>query len=95
MDHAVGIDSRATTVLAVIERLHPEFLRPRGRVLPGQEGGGLTVVCVDGMRAGEPEVLRDLPSRDVLEIRCIGAADATTRYCTGHTGGVNEIGIRG
>jgi len=85
----------ATTVLAVIQRLHPEFLRPRGRASLQTESGGLPVVYVDGIRAGGPEVLRDLPSQDVLEIRYIGAADATTRYGTGHTGGVIEIRIRG
>ena len=79
-----------STAMDVIQRLHPEFLRGRGRNSISSGEAQYPVVYVDGVRAGELAVLRDIPASDVREIRFVNAADATTRYGTGHTGGVIE-----
>jgi hypothetical protein len=52
------------------------------------------VIYVNGMRAGPLEALRSISAVDVQEIRYISAADATTRWGTGHSGGVIEVRIR-
>jgi len=84
-----------SNAMDVIQRLHPEFLRGRGRNSIASGDAQFPVVYVDGVRAGELEVLRSIPAHDVREIRFVSAADATTRYGTGHTGGVIEVRIRG
>jgi len=76
-----------------IERLRPMFLRTRG-VTSATAEAPLPVIYIDGIRAGSPDVMRTLPVVDVQEIRYVSAADATTRYGTGHMGGVIEIRIR-
>ena len=84
-----------SNAMDVIQRLHPEFLRGRGRNSIASGDAQYPVVYVDGVRAGELSVLRSIPANDVREIRFVSAADATTRYGTGHTGGVIEVRIRG
>ena len=85
---------QVATAYDVIQRLRPEFLRSRGRIAGGVAGSQSPVVYVDGVRAGGLDTLRGIAARDVAEIRRIGAADATTRYGTGHAGGVIEITTR-
>jgi outer membrane cobalamin receptor len=84
-----------SNAMDVIQRLHPEFLRGRGRNSISAAEAQYPIVYVDGVKAGELEVLRTIPAHDVREIRFVSAADATTRYGTDHTGGVIEVRIRG
>ena len=83
-----------SNAMEIVERLRPEFLRGRGRVSVAQPDAQYPVVYVNGVRAGQLEALRSITASDVHEIRYISAADATTRYGTGHTGGVIEVRIR-
>jgi len=83
-----------SNALEVVERLRPEFLRGRGRVSIEQPDAQFPVVYVNGVRAGRLDALHSITASDVHEIRYISAADATTRYGTGHTGGVIEVRIR-
>jgi TonB-dependent Receptor Plug Domain len=84
-----------STAMDVIQRLHPEFLRGRGRNSISAGDAQYPVVYVDGVRAGELNVLRGIPAHDVRQIQFVSATDATTRYGTGHTGGVIEVRLRG
>jgi outer membrane cobalamin receptor len=84
-----------SSAMDVIQRLHPEYLRGRGRNSITSAEAQYPIVYVDGVRTGELEVLRSIPAHDVREIRFVTAADATTRYGTDHTGGVIEVTIRG
>jgi outer membrane receptor for ferrienterochelin and colicin len=84
---------RVSTAYEIIERLRPAFLRGRGQVSLDPTAQ-YPVVYVDGMRQGGPEILRRVAAQDVGEIRYIRARDATTRYGTGHTGGVIEVTTR-
>ncbi len=83
-----------------VQRLRPQFLRTRGTATvqsagpEGQPTGRATtsgtelVVYVDNVRLGGVEALRNVSARRVQEIRYVNARDATTRYGTGHAGGV-------
>jgi len=83
-----------STAMEVIERLRPEYVRGRGRTSFDGPDTQLPVVYVDGVRAGGVDALRNISAHDVREIRYVNATDATTRYGTGHTGGVIEVRIR-
>ena len=74
----------------LIQRLRPDYLRPRGGPSINR-GAPLAVVYVDGVRRGDPNVLRNIRPDDVQEIRFHSSSDATTRWGTDHAGGVIEI----
>lgn len=64
-----------------IQRLRPWWLR-------AQRGGQEPVVYLDNVRYGELDALRMVALENLREIRFISSTDATTRWGTGHTGGV-------
>lgn len=69
----------AATVLDVIQRLRPRFLRDGGtRSLRG--GGSPPVVRMDNESATGMEVLRTISLSEVQEIRYYSAVDATARF---------------
>lgn len=74
-----------TNALEAVQRLRPTMLR--GRASQGlsdpQSNSGI-VVYVDGIQTGGVSTLANVPALNVKEIRFINAADATTRFGTGH-----------
>ncbi len=84
-----------STAYEVVQQLRPHFLSPRGQTSIQDPSSSLPVVYVNGVRYGTPDVLRSLRSMDVQEMRFLSASDATTRYGTGHVGGVIEVTTRG
>jgi hypothetical protein len=78
----------------VVQRLRPEYLREQRGNPSISSGPQYAAVYVDGVRRGGPEALRGLRPVEVEEIRFISASDATTRWGTGHGGGVIEVKIR-
>ena len=79
------------TAYDAIQRLRPDFLRPRGRLSLENPAASLPVVYLDDIRLGGPDALRTIRVADVHEIRYLSASDATTRYGTGHPGGVIAV----
>lgn len=77
-----------------VARLRPAFLRGRGQSSIQTPGSDLPIVYVNGLRTGTIDHLRNIPAQDVQTIRFISATDATTRYGTGHTGGIIEVTTR-
>lgn len=89
-----------------VQRLRPQLLRTRGTATvrsAGPEGqptgiatqsGTELTVYVDNLRVGGAEALRNISARRVQEIRYVNARDATTRYGTGHLGGVLEVRMK-
>lgn len=71
--------TNSLTAYEAVERLRPNFLRSRFYK---------PVVYVDNMRYGGLSSLYYILATDVEEIRFISAVDATTRWGTGHGGGV-------
>lgn len=78
----------------VVSRLQPRWLRGRGRVSIQSTTAGEPVVYVDGIRYGSVETLRQVHADALDEIRWVGAADATTRFGTGHPGGAILVTTR-
>lgn len=79
---------RGENLYQAIQRLRPTWLVARGvtmreRIEP--------VVYLNGSPYGELDFLRQISVSDVREVRRINAADATTRYGTGHAGGVIAV----
>ncbi|CAN5399778.1 hypothetical protein BH24GEM3_BH24GEM3_23970 [soil metagenome] len=89
-----------------VQRLRPQLLRTRSTATvrsAGPEGqptgiatqsGTELTVYVDNLRVGGVEALRNISARRVQEIRYVNARDATTRYGTGHIGGVLEVRLK-
>lgn len=84
-----------TTVYEAIMQLRPHFLQSRGQTSIRDPSAGEPVVYVNGVRYGSTSTLQGLRAMDVAEIRFLSASDATTRYGTGHVGGVIEVRTRG
>ncbi len=78
-----------------IQHLRPHFLQTRGQASIQDPSAGVPVVYVNGVRYGSPGTLQGIRAVDVEEIRYLSASDATTRYGTGHVGGVIEVRTRG
>lgn len=70
-----------------VQNLRPAWLRARGMTGP-------PAIFLDGRRHGEVQSLRDISAGNVVEIRFIGAADATTLYGTGYTAGIIAVDTR-
>lgn len=79
------------TALDAVRRLRPQFIRSRGVTSLRNPTADQVVVYVNGIRAGGVQALEQIPAQDVREIRHVNARDATTKYGTGHTGGVLEV----
>lgn len=84
-----------STAFEVIQQLRPHFLQGRGQSSIQDPGSSVPVVYVNGVRYGPPSVLQGIRAMDLREIRYLSASDATTRYGTGHVGGVIEVDTRG
>jgi hypothetical protein len=72
-----------------VQRLRPQWLRARGG-----DTSDLPATFVDGRHFGDVTQLRAFNTADILAIRFLSAADATTLYGTGYPGGVIEIQTR-
>jgi hypothetical protein len=83
--------TRVSTAYEAVERLRPEFLRGRGPFSVSDPNAGLPVVYLDGVRYGEINLLRNISAMNVQTIEFISASDASTRWGTGHAGGVLAV----
>ena len=82
-DEILDRGDNASTAMEVIRRLRPAWLLARG---PDP------VVYVDNVRRpGGVDALFSVPVGQIRMLEFIGAADATTRWGTGHTGGVIQV----
>ena len=88
----------AQTAYEVVRQLRPEFLIVRGSMglnsTRPRERGAEPVVYVDGVRFGNLDSLHSIRMGDLLEIRRLSGADATTRFGTGHAGGAILVRTR-
>ena len=77
-----------------VEILNRRWLRAsRGGSI--SSGPSYARVVVDGIARGELIELRQLRNDNIESMRFISAADATTKYGTGYSGGVIEVTTRG
>jgi hypothetical protein len=83
--------------LDAIRRLRPNWLRARAAASPTFVGPGEVqqpALRMDGVLSDDLGQLRDLPVRDVQEIRFLSATDATTLYGTGYVNGLIDVRTR-
>jgi len=83
-----------TTAHDVVDRLQPRWLRSRGRTSLEDPTGGMPVVYLGSSRFGGVDSLHEISSTDIEEIRYFSASQATTRFGTGHDGGVIQVTLR-
>jgi len=83
--------SNDLTAMALIRRLRPAWLRARGQDSLSGRNTTYPVVYVDDIRHGGLDTLHDIPASEILSVRFLGAADATTRWGTGHPSGVINV----
>lgn len=87
----------STSAYELIQRLRPSFLRTRGAVHGAPSGGVNNIESVDLVvylnetRLGGSDQLRQIPTSDIQEIRYYSAADATTKWGTGHSAGAIQV----
>jgi hypothetical protein len=86
--------SSAPNAYELVRQVRPQWLRGRGTT--SLQGGDvpLPVIYVGEMRHGELESLRVFELSSLQELRYISATAATTRYGSGHGGGVIRVTLR-
>lgn len=73
----------------LVQRFRPRWLRARGR--SSMSSSAPVVVFVDNVHFGGIETLYNISTERINEIRYFDAADATSRWGTGFSGGVIEV----
>jgi hypothetical protein len=87
--------SRASTALEVIQRLRVGFLTYRGETsFDKSKSQPYPTVYVDGQEYGQIGTLRNIPALEVSTIRLYRSWEATTKFGSGHMGGVIAITTR-
>jgi len=86
----VAIAGGSTNALQVIQMLRPQMLRGRGAGSPTDDTGetSLPKVYVDDVAYGGVATLSNVNARLIKEIQFFSSRDATTKWGTGHMGGV-------
>lgn len=86
-------DTPASNLYDALARLRPQWLRSRGRSSLTQPGSTTPVVFVAGVEYGPLSSLREMYVDQVRRVEFINARDATTRFGTGHAGGVIMVDL--
>ncbi len=73
----------------LVQRFRPRWLRARGR--SSMSSTAPVVVFVDNVHFGGVESLYNISTERITEIRYFDAADATSRWGTGFSGGAIEV----
>ncbi len=82
------------TAYQIVARLRPEWLRRRGRASVRDPTAGAVLVYLNGMRQGGVSALDAIVAETVLEMEYLNGQEATTRFGTGHGGGVILVRLR-
>jgi hypothetical protein len=85
-------ESGDPNLLLALERLRPNWVRPRGVV--SLSGPSPVVAYVNGLRVGGVEYLVDITINEVELVRFVSASDAATRYGLNVVSGVIEVTTR-
>lgn len=83
--------AQASNAYELLQQLRPQFLRNRGALSIRDPTAGQVVVYMNDVHYGDVDSLRTIAIEEIDEIRYISAADATTRWGTGHAGGVIQV----
>jgi len=77
-----------TTLWDALRRLRPQWLRARANISLVDRDAGEPVVYLHGVRHGDLSTLRQFNLDQVRRVEFLDGRDATTRFGTGHGGGV-------
>ena len=88
------VASRATTAYDAIRKLRANFLSYRGETSLKNTSSPYPTVFVDDQPFGGIAMLRSIPAGQIATIRLYRAWEASTRFGTGHMGGVIAINTR-
>jgi hypothetical protein len=86
-------ETNVGNVYDALRRLRPQWLRTRGASSIVSPEATEPVVYVSGIRRGEPRTLQNVNVDQVRSVQFIDARDATTRFGTGHGGGVIMVDV--
>ena len=86
--------AQVATAYQIVARLRPEWLQRRGRASVRDPTAGAVVVYLNGMRQGSVTALDAIVAETVLEMEYLNGQEATTRFGTGHGGGVIIVRLR-
>jgi hypothetical protein len=86
--------AQVATAYQIVARLRPEWLRRRGRVSVRDPTAGAVIVYLNDMRQGGVSALDAIVAETVLEMEYLNGQEATTRFGTGHGGGVILVRLR-
>lgn len=89
-DELTGEEVRASTgenLYDAIRQLRTRWLRPRGQSSFTMPESTIPVVYVNDVQFGALDALYSMHVNDVMHVRYLSPADATTRFGTGHAGG--------
>jgi hypothetical protein len=84
-------ETGAETALDAVRQLRPQYLRGRAVVSVEYPSASVPVVYMNGLFRGDLTSLRSILVHDIEEIQYINPSDATTRWGTGHAGGVIHV----
>jgi hypothetical protein len=87
-------ESSARNAFDLVQQVRPRWLQSRGASSLQQAGGDMPIVYVGERRHGSIDTLRGFDTDGITSLRFINAANATTRYGGGHTGGVIQLTLR-
>jgi hypothetical protein len=73
--------------------LRPQWLRARGSGSIVSPGSTVPIVYVSGIQRGELRTLQNVGVDQVQRVEFIDGRDATTRFGTGHGGGVIMVDV--
>lgn len=87
--------SGAVTAYDAVQKLRANFLTYRGETsFDKSKSQPYPTIYVDGQEFGPLSSLRSIPASEVAVIRLYRSWEATTKFGTGHTGGVIEVTTR-
>ncbi|CAN5689237.1 hypothetical protein BH23GEM11_BH23GEM11_14470 [soil metagenome] len=87
-------ESSAQNAYDLVQQLRPRWLRGRGTGSIQNPGSDLPVIYLGEVRHGDIESLRGFSLGGLEELRFINASNATTRYGSGHAGGVIRVTLQ-
>ena len=86
-------ETNVGNVYDALRRLRPQWLRARGSASIVSPESTAPVVYVSGIRRGELRTLQNVNVDQVRRVEFIDGRDATTRFGTGHGGGVIMVDV--
>ena len=96
--NVIGVEeiqgSTASNAYDLIQQVRPNWMRSRGPGSLRDPQPVFPVVYLGDISYGPMESLRGFPTNGIDEIRYINATTATTRFGSGHAGGVIQVFIR-